>query len=264
MFISYFNLYYSQKYTIFAPQKGDSMKQNIFRLKQFSIDQTHAGMKVGTDSDLLGTLSQGGRRVLDIGTGTGILTLMLAQRYPEAQLTAIEIDDNAILDAKTNFANSPWAERIELIHDSFQNYLESNPQVKFDAVVCNPPYFDKSLECPDLGRLRARHTSSLPFPTLIEGAYRLLEDNGTFSVCIPPEVLDDFCLICQQTGFKLKVNYRIQALPDNPPKRYVLIFEKSSSTTPADIYTYCMRNADHTYSAWYKEQLKDFLTGKIY
>jgi len=222
-------------------------------------------MKVGTDSDLLGTMARGGTRILDIGTGTGIIALMLAQRYPEAQLTAVEIDDNAVIDAATNFAASPWADRINLVHDSFQDFSKGKNQL-FDAVVCNPPYFQNSLECPDLGRLRARHSSSLPFEDLIGGAYQLLEEGGFFSVCIPPEVLKDFLEIGEKTGFHLFENNRVQALPDSPPKRYVLIFRKGrpepGSTTLVN--DYCMRNADHTYTEWYRTQLKDFLTGKIF
>ena len=104
-------------------------------------------------------------RILDIGTGTGILTLMMAQRFPDAKLTAIEIDENAVIDATANFSNSPWNDRITLHHIALQDYT---PQHKFDAIVCNPPYFDKSLECPGIRRLRARHTSSLPFGTLVD------------------------------------------------------------------------------------------------
>ena len=100
------------------------MKKKLFRLKLFTIDQTNASMKVGTDSDLLGTMAYGGKNILDIGTGTGILTLMMAQRFPEAQFTAVEIDDKAVIDASTNFSSSPWSERITLIHDSFQSFIE--------------------------------------------------------------------------------------------------------------------------------------------
>ena len=82
------------------------MKKKLFRLKQFTIDQTHASMKVGTDSDLLGTMAHGGKNILDIGTGTGILTLMMAQRFPQARFTAVEIDDNAVIDAHANFSSS--------------------------------------------------------------------------------------------------------------------------------------------------------------
>jgi len=217
-------------------------------------------MKVGTDSDLLGTLGQGGSRILDIGTGTGVLSLMMAQRYPEAKITAVEIDDNAVIDARRNFEASRFADRITLHHISFQDYLAQKKEdaERFDSVICNPPYFDKSLLCPELGRTRARHSTSLPFDVLARGAYDLLSDCGVFSVCIPPEVLQSFLSECQFAGFALKVNYQIQSLPNKPTKRHVLVFQKGMVPVPQN-YTYCMRNEDHSRSEWYKDQLKDFL-----
>lgn len=236
---------------------------NVFRFQQFDITQEHAAMKVGTDSDLLGSLGQGGRRILDIGTGTGVLSLMMAQRYPEAQITAVEIDDNAVLDAKKNFEESKFAARITLYHVSFQEYLEQwrSEGKRFDSVICNPPYFDKSLECPELGRSRARHSASLPFDVLARGAYEVLDNGGTFSVCIPPEVLESFSAECQFAGFALKDNFQIQSLPNKPAKRYVLVFQKGVVPVPQN-YTFCMRNEDHSRSSWYKEQMKDFLLNK--
>lgn len=240
------------------------MKKKLFRLKLFTIDQTNASMKVGTDSDLLGTMAYGGKNILDIGTGTGILTLMMAQRFPEAQFTAVEIDDKAVIDASINFSSSPWSERITLIHDSFQSFIEKEisegRQERFDAIICNPPFFDKSLECPEQGRQRARHTSSLPFETLIDGAYRMLEEGGPFSLILPPEVLEKFCLKAKERGFALKEKNGIQTLPGNPPKRYILVFQKSlDSSLCVSENTFSMRNADNTYSQWYNDLLRDFL-----
>lgn len=232
------------------------MSVDLFHYQQFTICQAHAAMKVGTDSDLLGTLGEGGQRILDVGTGTGVLSLMFAQRYPEAQITAVEIDDNAILDASRNFAESKFADRITLVHKSFQEFAQESSL--FDSIICNPPYFDKSLECPDLGRSRARHSSSLPFDVLARGAYDLLVDGGVFSVCIPPEVLQSFSAECQFAGFSLKCSYEVKSLPHKPPKRYVLVFQKGAVSTPQR-FTYCMRNEDHSRSEWYRELMKDFL-----
>ena len=244
------------------------MVKHIFRYKQFEIQQEHAAMKVGTDSDLLGTLAAGGRDILDVGTGTGIISLMLAQRYPEAYITAVEIDDDAVLDAQVNFARSPFSSRLTLHHQSFQEFLADEetaiPSAKgsgverFDCVVCNPPYFDRSLECDTLGRTRARHTSSLPFSVLAGGAYRLLKSGGVFSVCIPGEVLEDFCAECAFCGFWLKDLYRIQSVPDKPAKRFVLVHQKGC-VTETRIHDHCMRNADRTRSAWYRELMSEFL-----
>ena len=229
----------------------------VFQYKQFTVCQKHAAMKVGTDADLLGTLAAGGRHILDIGTGTGIISLMMAQRFPDATIEAIDIDDNAIIDATENFANSPFASRLSLEKISFQDFLKRNLEPIFDCIVCNPPYFDKSTESNDLSRTRARHTSSLPFSVLIEGAYKLLKDEGVFSVCIPPEVLEEFSAECIFKGFWLKAMYKVKSIPEKEPKRYILVHKKGCPVTP-DIQTYCMRNSDKSRSAWYNDLLRDF------
>lgn len=232
-----------------------------FEYKKFSIQQDHAAMKVGTDADLLGTLSAGGNNILDIGTGTGVLSLMLAQRCPDARITAIEIDENAILDAEINFKNSVFADRINLFHQSFQDYFASKKAAGelacFDSVVCNPPYFDKSLECDNLSKTRARHTSSLPFAVLINGAYELLQDGGVFSVCIPGEVLNDFLSECLIQGFRLQDIYKVKTVPRKEPKRFVLVHKKGWVTTPQE-HVYCMLNSDGTRSEWYLNLMRDF------
>lgn len=232
-----------------------------FKCKQFTVKQDNAAMKVGTDSDLLGTLAEGGSRILDIGTGTGILALMMAQRFPNASVVAVEIDENAVIDAERNFRSSPFADRITLRHISLQDYLDeagTSAEPLFDSIICNPPYFDKSTECPDTGRTRARHSSSLPFDILANGAYRLLKEGGVFTVCIPPEVLSTFRAECLFAGFSEYRNYNIQSLPDRPPKRYVLVFKKGPAQFPAS-QTFCMRNSDGSISDWYIWQMKDFL-----
>lgn len=232
-----------------------------FRFQQFTIHQDHAAMKVGTDADLLGTMAEGGADILDIGTGTGVLSLMMAQRFPEARVTAIDIDDNAILDARQNFEESPFASRITLHHASLQEFLKDHAEPVFDSIICNPPYFDKSLECgKNKSRTRARHTSSLPFSVLVSGAYRLLKDGGVFSVCLPPEVIDDFHAECIIKGFSLKVNNMVKSVPEKGPKRYILVYQKQHVVVPEE-HTYCMRNADRSVSEWYKELMKDFLLG---
>ena len=241
-----------------------SSSKDFFRFKQFTIDQRHAAQKVGTDCDLLGNLASGGRRMLDIGTGTGVLSLMMAQRFPDATVTAIDIDEQAIIDATTNFQASPFGQRISLRHVSFQDFLleaQTDGLQPFDAIICNPPYFDRSLESGDRSRTRARHTSALPFLVLIEGAYSLLAPSGTFSVCIPPEVYSDFTSQCIIAGFWPMTTWRIHALPDQPVKRYVLTYSKSRIASPEQ-HTACMRRADHSYSEWYRELTRDFLLDK--
>ena len=235
-------------------------KDCYFDFQQFRIHQNHAAMKVGTDSDLLGALCATGRRILDVGTGTGVLALMMAQRCADAQITAVEIDDGAVIDAKRNFEESRFGSRITLVHSSFQDFVAAQQPgaAPFDCVVCNPPYFDRSLECPDQSRTRARHTSSLPFAVLIEGAFGLLEPEGVFSVCIPPEVLEDFVSLCRRAGFWLQAQYCIKTIPEKGPKRFVVVCRKGEVAAPRQ-EVYCMRNSDRTRSPWYRELMKDFL-----
>ncbi len=243
-------------------KQGEWMgKKGFFQFKQFHIHQEHAAMKVGTDSDLLGALAAGGRRVLDVGTGTGVLALMMAQRFTDAEVTAVEIDDDAVKDARRNFEESKFANRITLVHDSFQNFLSARTSDAplFDCVVCNPPYFDRSLECPTQGRTRARHSSSLPFAVLAKGVASLLCEKGTFTVCIPPEVLSDFSSECFLSGFWLKEKFNIKSVPEKGVKRHILIYMKGIADAPAQEQTFCMRNADKTVSQWYKDTLSDFL-----
>jgi hypothetical protein len=129
---------------------------------------------------------------------------------------------------------------------------------KYDCIICNPPYFDESLESKDESRTRARHTSSLPFRDLIGGAYELLEDEGVFSVCIPPEVLSKFSAECLIKGFCLMTAYKIKSVPrKTEPKRYILVYKKGRIVEPQE-YTFCMQNPDGTRSEWYQEIMKDF------
>lgn len=233
-------------------------QKGIFRFKQFEIQQVNAAQKVGTDSDLLGALAVGGQDVLDIGAGTGVLSLMMAQRFPEARVTAVEIDDNAIKDLKVNIDNSPYRSRVTMVHEDFVKFVKDNGEELFDSIVCNPPYFDLSLECPDESRTRARHSSSLPFEDLIAGAYALLRQNGVFTVCIPPEVEEKFDRICRIEGFWLDTIHRIKSVPEKPAKRLIITYRKGRVESPVE-HIGCMRDEERNVSQWYKDLMEDFL-----
>lgn len=255
-------------------------QKGIFRFKQFEIQQLNAAQKVGTDSDLLGALAVGGKDVLDIGAGTGVLSLMMAQRFPDARVTAVEIDDNAIKDLEVNIENSPYKDRVTMVHGDFvefvkmtlrcagytnchelsRNFLDDkgDNSGQFDSIVCNPPYFDLSLECPDESRTRARHSSSLPFEDLVAGAYALLRQNGVFTVCIPPEVEEKFDRICRIEGFWLDTIHRIKSVPEKPAKRLIITYRKGRVETPVE-HIGCMRDEERNVSQWYKNLMEDFL-----
>ena len=130
-----------------------------FRFKQFAVEQDDVAMKVGTDGVLLGAWADcnGAKRILDIGTGTGVIALMLAQRNAEAEVQAVEIDETATRRARSNFDLSPWAERLTVENCAVQEFA---PAEKFDLIVSNPPYFVDSLLPPDAKRSTARHTTT--------------------------------------------------------------------------------------------------------
>ena len=196
----------------------------MFRFKQFSIHQDRCAMKVGTDGVLLGAWAQGGRRILDIGTGTGLIALMMAQRYPEAFVTGIDIDADAVQQARENIAESPFKDRVEVFHTSLQDYT---PLVSsFDSIVSNPPFFVDSLQAPNRQRTVARHADTLTYRDLMQSAYQLLSDDGELSLIIPFDYrrrLDDEAIIM---GFFSSRVCAVRTTDSKPPRRYLLAYRK--------------------------------------
>ena len=160
------------------------MSNTYFKFKQFTIHHDRCAMKVGTDGVLLGAWAsvRDARRILDVGTGSGLIAIQLAQRNPEARITAIEIDTDASGQAQENVSRSPWGDRIEVLCMDFGKYF---PQEKFDLVVSNPPYFQESLKSPVAQRNQARHTDTLPFEALLSASERLLEPGGCLCLILP-------------------------------------------------------------------------------
>ncbi|RYG54364.1 MAG: methyltransferase domain-containing protein [Chitinophagaceae bacterium] len=169
------------------------MGSNIFHFKVFSVRQNHAPMKVCTDSCLFGAwaanyikiFSAGASKLLDIGTGTGLLSLMIAQQT-KVQVSAVEIDEEALHDARYNFEHSPWQARIKIYHSPVQNFAEV-PKKKFDLVICNPPFFSKSLNSPKEEKNLSKHENNLPLETLIVHAKELLNEQGLFFLLLPAD-----------------------------------------------------------------------------
>ncbi len=159
-------------------------REKIFRFKQFSVVNDRTAMKVGTDGVLLGAWCpvEGTRRVLDVGTGCGVIALMVAQRNPSAIIDAIDIDHDAIEEAKLNFENSPWSERLMAIDGDFN---EIDVETHYDLIVSNPPYFTNGILPTGDARTTARHTGSLSYRQLIEGASRLLTGDGSLALITP-------------------------------------------------------------------------------
>lgn len=168
------------------------MANPYFRFKKFTVYHDKCAMKVGTDAVLLGAWADTSfcRNILDIGTGTGIIALMLAQRS-QATVEAIDIDKEACVQATENAAASPYTERIKVVHASCADFAASNQQKRYDLIVSNPPYFINSLKCPDNKRTVARHTDTLLLSDLIREAQTLLSPSGRIALVLPYERLEE-------------------------------------------------------------------------
>lgn len=199
------------------------MSNSFFQFKHFTVYHDKCAMKVGTDGVLLGAWAPvaNARRLLDVGTGTGLIALQLAQRNPHAKITAIEIDAAAAEQARDNILHSPWADRIEIVCSDFRDYQSED---KFDLIVSNPPYFIDALKSPDEQRCTARHTGKLNYDILFCRAAHLLCEQGGVSIIIPAEsekaVID---AAWNQKLFPL-CRMRIFTKPGKPYRRVLLTF----------------------------------------
>lgn len=197
-----------------------------FQFKQFRISQENSALRVGTDGVLLGAWCNvaGAQRILDVGTGTGVIALMLAQRTDgqEVGIEAVEIDQASASDAIRNFQDSKWKERLSLTHGDFC-HLPENGNV-FDLIISNPPFFRNSLRSPSHASSIARHDVTLTFEKLIESAFKLLRPKGRLAVIIPAESFDDFRGTARLAGFYLSRKTLVIPKTGKPPKRVLLEF----------------------------------------
>lgn len=200
-----------------------------FRFKQFAVRQTATPMKVGTDGVLLGAwvaLRPDDRTILDVGTGTGVIALMLAQRTTEAEITGVDVVDTE--EARLNADRSPWGERLHFEQCAVQAF-EAEP---FDLIVSNPPFFTESLLCPDEGRTTARHTVELPFEELRDAVLRLLRPTGRFAWVLPVTEAERFMALC--TG-SLTVTRRteVRTTPRHPATRVLVEMQRAEQVGTA-------------------------------
>ena len=268
-----------------------------FQFKQFFVRHDRCAMKVGTDGVLLGCWSgydaAAGSptiphryhyvRCLDIGSGSGLIALMLAQRFPDALIDAIDIDEAAVEQAAENFAASPWSDRLHaycaklqewsIVNSQFANSQFANSQFSilnsqlYSLIVSNPPYFQNSLKNPDKGRQTARHTDTLSFCELIHHSTRLLSENGILALILPAEAESEVCELAQAEGLSLTRITRVYSKESKPARRVLLAFEKSKSrntdistsrnTAPVED-TLVLEDEKGGRSAAYRELTKDF------
>ena len=234
------------------------MANGSFSFKQFTIRQDLCAMKVGTDGTLLGAWAQGGSRVLDIGTGTGLIALMMAQRFPSAQISGIDIDEAACMQAQANVAASPFSGQVTILHADLQTFAKgTEANERFDAIVSNPPFFEESLVCPDNQRTLARHTVQLSYSMLMACVSQLLTDDGEFSVVIPSECQSRLESEAHLAGFFKSRECRVRTTPRKPVRRCLLAFRKHS-VEALELTEGVIEVAPKERSPWYVELTKDF------
>jgi len=208
------------------------MSKTTFRFKQFSVVQEKSAMKVGTDGVLLGAWAnaENPQKILDIGTGTGLILLMLAQRFPESELTGIEIDENAFEEAKFNISESIFKERCKVVHASLQEF---NSEEKFDLIISNPPFFELTHK-ENSSRNKARQQSDLTFKELIFHSEKLLSENGKFAVIIPFESeIYIINLASESNLFPQKIT-RVKGNENADFKRSLICFSRKNSQPEID------------------------------
>ena len=230
-----------------------------FQFKQFSLEQDRTAMKIGTDGVLLGAWTPVEKNIfsiLDIGTGTGIIALMLAQRSSASQIDALEIDENAFEQATDNFENSPWNDRLFCFHAALDEFVEE-PEDEYDLIVSNPPFYSEDYKSSNDQRDLARFQDAMPFEDLVEAAALLLSENGIFSVIIPFKEEENFLALAKKYKlFPLKIT-RVKGTPTTETKRSLLAFSRNENRT-LRVDELIIETARHIYTPEYIALTKDF------
>ncbi|QKG56058.1 methyltransferase [Hymenobacter sp. BRD128] len=236
------------------------MPNDYFQFQQFRINQADCAQKVSTDACLLGAAADlsGATRVLDIGTGTGLLALMAAQRAPEATIEAIEIDPAAAAQAAANVAASLWASRVAVHPLSLAAYAASRP-APFSHLICNPPFFRRSLAPPDAARATARHAGegSLTFAGICAFAADYLLPAGTLTVLLPPPEMPHFAQAAGASGLAVQARLAVRHRPGGRLTRSIWQFGRAAPASPRD-GSMAIQEADGQYSAAFRALLAEF------
>ena len=228
---------------------------SVFRFKEFSITQSDSAMKVGTDAMLLGSFVevQETQRVLDIGAGTGVVSLMIAQKYPEARIEAVEIDPFSAQECQLNFEASKWADQL-IVHQA--DFLDLETDGMFDLIVSNPPYYQTRFENDDERVAKAKHESSLPMHSFLEGVERRLTNAGSFWLILPFEDLASWIKSANQFALYPKHLIHIKGKSSLAVKRVIAKFSKSEEETTTT--EFIVRNTDGSYTEEYIELTKAY------
>lgn len=237
----------------------DSPRPAVFRFKQFSVSNSLSAMKVGTDGVLLGAWSQiapgvNSGHVLDVGCGTGVVGLMIAQRYPGVTVTCLDISGDAVRECAANIAASPFHDRMEAGHADFLSY---DTQRRFDLIVSNPPYFKDSLPSPAKARNMARHDESLPLSGLLKRASALLNPSGRIALVLPVERDSDVVFEATLAGLQPVRRCAVFTVEGKPQRRTLWELSLSAPASCDDSRLF-IHDKSGDYSKEYVSLLKDF------
>ncbi|GAB3578643.1 tRNA1(Val) (adenine(37)-N6)-methyltransferase [Hymenobacter daeguensis] len=239
------------------------MPNDYFQFQQFRIEQGDCAMKVSTDACLLGAAADltGATRLLDIGTGTGLLALMAAQRHPTVEIEAVEIDAAAAAQAAANAAASPWVGRIHIYGKSLGEYAATQPS-PFSHLICNPPFFRQSLRSPDAARTTARHEAAdtLSFEALAAFAAAFLVPAGLLTVLLPPSEMLAFEAVAAVAGLYPATRLVVRHRPGSRPLRHIVGFGRGAGTASESESELTIRTAadEGEYSAEFRALLAGF------
>jgi len=231
---------------------------SLFKFKHFSIQQDKTAMKVGTDGVLLGAwvaVNSDCESILDIGTGTGLIALQLAQRSEVETIDAVEIEPQAFEQAVNNFEMSDWGDRLYCYHSSLEEF-SAEIEGTYDLIVSNPPFYQDNFETRDIARNKARFTSSLSFKSLIKGASKLLSGNGTFAVIIPFKETQNFIALAHEYKLFLNRVCHVKGTPTATIKRSLLDFSFQKKELIEEVLIIEIER--HQYTSEYTALVKDF------
>ncbi len=232
---------------------------SVFRFKEFEVIQDQTAMKIGTDSVLLGAWAQiehDPKSILDIGAGTGVIALQLAQRSTAELIDAVELDTGAFENCVTNFENSPWNDRLFCYHASLQEFAAEIDDV-YDLITANPPYFEPQNQINDASRAKARFTDSLSYQDLLKAVKQLLSDHGIFSVIIPFQSEAKFIKIAHQHQLVPTHILHLKGRSNAPYKRSLINFS-CKSPKPTEVSELVIEHERHHYTKDYINLTKDF------
>jgi tRNA1Val (adenine37-N6)-methyltransferase len=229
-----------------------------FCFRQFTVDDEHSSMRVGTDSMLLGAWASPGKakKILDIGTGCGVLALMMAQKS-DAMIDAVETDQSSIFEARNNFLKSSWSARISAIHDSIQTFSGQDHSLSYDFIISNPPYYSRSLKSPSQRINQTRHVESLTLRDLVGVVNRLLTHDGCFALILPSEASLKFEDICAGSGLYPSRRLVVYSKPATRPNRTLTEYTKTETEDP-DCSALTILNASGKFTSEYLDITRDF------